>query len=124
MSVIKTEGKHAGEYLVSEAAGSRSREVVTVASGQNLTGCTVLGQITASKKYVALAPAAGDGSQNAAAILFDNTDATAGDKKQTAHVRDCEVNASDLVWGAANAGQIAAGRAQLALQGIIVRDAV
>jgi hypothetical protein len=43
---VKTEGKHAGEFLVSEAPGSRSREVVTVLSGQNLKAGDVLGRIT------------------------------------------------------------------------------
>lgn len=32
----KTEGKHAGEFIISEANGELSRETITVASGQNL----------------------------------------------------------------------------------------
>jgi len=42
-----TEGQHAGEFLVSEANGRRSRETITVASGQDLSAGTVLGKITA-----------------------------------------------------------------------------
>lgn len=41
-----TEGQHAGEFLVSEAEGSRSRDAITVASGQNLSAGAVLGKIT------------------------------------------------------------------------------
>jgi hypothetical protein len=43
----KTEGFHAGEFLVSKADGSRSLEIVTIASGQGvLAAGAVLGQIT------------------------------------------------------------------------------
>ncbi|WP_305908475.1 head decoration protein [Methylomarinum sp. Ch1-1] len=37
---------HAGEFIVSEAKGLRSREAVTIASGQNLAAGAVLGHIT------------------------------------------------------------------------------
>lgn len=43
---ILTEGKHAAEFLVSEAAGTRSRERITVLSGETLVGGTVLGKVT------------------------------------------------------------------------------
>lgn len=39
------EGKYAGEFIVSEANGSRSREVVTVLSGQNVVAGEVLGRV-------------------------------------------------------------------------------
>src|SRR5438128_11443402 len=40
----KTEGKHTAEFMISEAAGHRSREAVTVLSGQNLSAGAVLGR--------------------------------------------------------------------------------
>lgn len=40
----KTEGKHCGEFMISEAAGYRSREGVTVLSGENLLVGAVLGR--------------------------------------------------------------------------------
>lgn len=43
---ILTEGKHAAEFLVSEAAGSRSRERITVLSGETLVAGAVLGKVT------------------------------------------------------------------------------
>lgn len=49
-------------------------------SGQTLVAGTVVGKITASGKYTQLAPAASDGSQNAAAIIFGDLDASAGDE--------------------------------------------
>ncbi len=43
---VLSEGQHAGEFLVSEANGSRSRETITVVSGQNLQAGHVLGKVT------------------------------------------------------------------------------
>jgi hypothetical protein len=39
------EGKYAGEFIASEANGSRSRKVVTILSGQNVVAGEVLGQV-------------------------------------------------------------------------------
>ncbi len=36
MTASFTEGKHEGEFIISEANGTRSRETITVASGQKL----------------------------------------------------------------------------------------
>src|SRR4051812_21892871 len=59
----KTEGKHCAEFMISEAAGYRSREAVTVLSGENLKAGHVLG-----RKLVS--PTVG-----AAAVLNTNTGA-------------------------------------------------
>ena len=42
---VLTEGQHTGEFLVTEANGSLSRETVTVLSGQNLNAGHVLGKV-------------------------------------------------------------------------------
>ena len=76
---VLTEGSHNGEGLVAELPGLLSRKTVTLISGQNLAASTVLGKITASGKYTQLAPAAADGSETAAAILYGATDASGGD---------------------------------------------
>lgn len=121
----RIEGKHRGEYLVAEGNGDISRETITLAQNANVySACTVLGLVTATGKYVALAPTAADGSQNAAGILYDNVDATAGDKRAVITARETTVNASDLVWGAATAPQIAAAKVQLAALEIICRNAI
>lgn len=76
-------------------------------------------------KYKEYNPANTDGSQVPAGILWDDTDATAGDVKQAAVVRDCEVNAGELTWfTSASGGQITAGIAGLTAIGIIARPAV
>lgn len=43
---ILSEGNHAAAFLVSEAAGTRSRERITVSSGESLVAGAVLGKVT------------------------------------------------------------------------------
>lgn len=59
--------------------------------------------------YNALSLAAADGTQIPAAILFNESDATSGNKKVAVINRDAEVNGSELIYPAgATANQIAA----------------
>ena len=68
---VMHEGRHPGEFVMSEASGQRSRENITIAAGAGvLAPGTVLGRVTASGKYVASSNTASDGSQTAAAIAF------------------------------------------------------
>ncbi|MEV4609766.1 head decoration protein [Neorhizobium sp. LMR1-1-1.1] len=112
-----------GHYLVSEANGYRSRDTGLIATGSGKCEAgLVLGRITASKKLVPIAPAASDGSQNAAAILFEACDATAADVRRTITSRDAEVQAAVLVWPAGVTDvQKTAALAQLAALGIAAR---
>jgi hypothetical protein len=67
-------------------------------------------------------PVAKNGAEVAAAILFDATDASMADRKQTITARDTEVNASELVWKTGvTTLQKTAALAQLAEHGIIGR---
>lgn len=52
-----------------------------------------------SNKVKTWNPAATDGSQVVAGILFDEVNASTGDKPGVLVVRDCAVNASELAWG-------------------------
>lgn len=62
-------------------------EPLTLAMGQNLVRGAVLGKVTATGKYVLSASAASDGSQAPAAILVDDTNATAGDAAVLGYTR-------------------------------------
>ena len=93
-----TEGRHAGEFVVAEGNGSISRETITVLSGETLEAGTVLGKVTASGKYKALDPAAVDGSEAAAGVLYGGVDASVADAEGVAIVRLAEVHAGELVW--------------------------
>ncbi len=110
-----TEGKRAGEFLLSEGNGKISRETIILVAGQNLEAGTVLGKITASGKYAAYADGAADGTETAVAILYDNVDATAGDVDAVVIARYAEVSAALLTGSDAN------GVLDLAAEGIIVR---
>lgn len=70
--------------------------------------------------YVALAAEATDGTQVAAAILFEGL--AVGAARRTVFARSGEVKASKLIWfEGADPGQIAAGIEQLAGRSIVVR---
>lgn len=57
-----TEGRHAGEYLISEASGTRSRDVVTLATGNDLEAGTVLGRIRGAATSAAVGTNTGNGA--------------------------------------------------------------
>lgn len=117
-----TENPRTGDFLLSEGNGTISRENEILASGQHLLAGAVLGQLTVGGKFTALAPAATDGSQTAAAILWDNTDAAAADTAVVVIARDAEVKADALVWSAGiTANQKTTAIAQLAELGIVLR---
>lgn len=64
-----------------------------------------------------------NGSQVAAAILWDDVTTAAGETaKANAIVRDAEVVKADLIWDDHNAGEKVTALAQLAAQGVIARD--
>ena len=118
------EGKHAGGFLIWEVLRDYTRETVTIASGAGkLAPGTVLGKITTGGKYTALAPAATNGSQNAAGILWGDVDATDADVLGVAVVRGpAIVNRHEISFpeGATEA-QITTATTALAALGIILR---
>lgn len=111
---MKTQNVRAGEFLISEANGTRSREAIIVTGGPYLPG-QLLGEITASGKYTAYASGASDGSETAAAVLYDAADGSDADVSGVAIVRDAEVSATQLT------GDDADGLADLSTIGIIAR---
>lgn len=119
-----TQTNRTGEFLLSQANGTRSFEKVTVVSGQDLTSGTVVGVITASGKYAAYDNDAVDGTATAIGILYGDCDATAGDTPATVVVRDAEVTKTKLVWGAGvtTTGEKTAAYDDLAAAGVIARD--
>ncbi len=78
--------------------------------------------VLTSTKYTILAPAATDGSEVAAGILWDYCDASAADKQATAVVRLATVKSGELTWPAGiTAGQKATAIAQLNALNIYLR---
>lgn len=78
---------------------------------------------TGEGHYVKHDPEATNGSQTAAAILYDAVTTDVGETADAAGiVRDAEVIAARLVWDDHDAGEKLAALAQLKLQGIIARS--
>jgi hypothetical protein len=73
---ILTEGPHAGAFIVSEAANTRSRETVTIESGQDLDAGTVIGALTRDTVDVAA-----DVGNTGAAVVTATT-VTLGDQSE------------------------------------------
>ncbi len=110
------EGRHTGEYLVSEADGTLSREEVTVTqAGTALVSGTVMSKLTATGKYVPYDDVGTDGSEVAAGVLYTSCVSATGDRKAVVHVRNCEV------FGAALTGSNAGAVADLKALNVIVR---
>lgn len=119
-----TESPRTGQFLLSEASGTRSREIVTIVSGAGaLEPGMVLGKITSSGKFTPADVGATDGSETAAGVLYAAVDATAADVEAVAIVRDAEVKRHELLWHTSvdTAGEKATKEDELATIGIIVR---
>lgn len=117
-----TESVHAAEFLVSEANGYRSRDTITVAHTKDLPPGTVLGQTSDTGKFKQLDPSATDGSETAAAVLYDWAGASGGDVKAVGITRDAVVvrRALSFAGGMAQENQDAAVAALVA-RGIVSR---
>ncbi len=117
-------GNRTGEFVLSEANGTLSRESIVIASGSGvLSPGTVVGKVTASGKYVPYVNTNSNGSEVAAGVIYEKVDATSADQDVVAYVREAEVASSKLVWAAGNdAAAIAAGVADLLTKTIIVRS--
>jgi len=64
-----TEGKHPGEFIDSEANGTRSRDEITILSGENVVAGEVLGQVTKDTASAAAAAGnTGDGTMGAITV--------------------------------------------------------
>ena len=92
------ENNRLGDLLKYEADKNYCREVMTVASGQNLKMGTVVGIKTATDeiKIVSIADEETDGSDLAFGVLLEDTDATSATKKALVIARDA-ILASDYV---------------------------
>jgi hypothetical protein len=121
-----TQNPRNAEFILSEAAGTRSRENGTLKSGENLDAGTVL-QDDGSGKLVAFTGdtnTAGDLVTEAAGILINAVDATGGDQPCAYIARDAEVKLDIMTYPAESTagGEKADTIASLKLLGIITRS--
>lgn len=108
-----SEGRHAAEFLLSEASGNRSRENGTVASGQNLAAGEVV--MLSGGNIVAY----GTGTDDVpVGIMLAAVDATSAAQPGAYIARDAEVNGKLLTYPTPD---IAGVVADLKTLGIIIR---
>lgn len=117
------EPNNLGDLLKYEAPNLYSRDVATVAAGQNLVLGTVVGRETATNKLKALDPIATDGTEVAAGVLAADVDATLIDRDDALLIaRHAIVARSALIWPAGiTPTEQAAAITQLETRGVLVR---
>lgn len=121
-----SEPARALDFLISEANGHLSREnAVLTAAQPDLAAGTVMARVTATGNLVAYdddANAGTPGAGIAVGILAYPAPANAATQQVMIIARQAEVQDELLVWEASNdAGEITAGKAELAALGIIIR---
>lgn len=112
---ILNEGARAGDFLLSEAAGQRSREQITLLAITDAApaGTVVVLDTNGYKPYVAPNPVVAITKQ--VALLFNNKPASTETQDAAVIIRDAEVDGEVLF------GLNSAVASALASQGIIVR---
>lgn len=99
--VIKTTRAYlrgAGHFCVGSLNYERANEEITLApvAGEPIVAGQILGQITTGGQYKKFDPAASDGSQNFAGILWDDRPVSATAQRAVATKREATVNANAL----------------------------
>lgn len=112
---MKIESMHAGEFLLSEGAGSISREAINVAAGAALEPGQILGLVTLTGEFAPYKPTAEDGTENAIAILYGPLGESDVPRRGRAVVRLAEVSEAHLT------GLDPAAEKALAIHFVIVR---
>lgn len=131
----KSESANAGTFSVRTPSGQQLPDLtvaaayasthinLTVADGTNDWDIGDVIHVTVTGgDYSILAPAATDGTQHAAGILYAGVDASSADTLACVVVRDMEANANEIVWPAGiTAAQKTVATNQLNARGIFLR---
>lgn len=117
------EALNLGDLLKYEAPNLYSRDIATVASGQNLAMGTVVGRAPVTGKLSPIDPDAVDSSAEAVGVLAFGVDATTGDRDDALLIaRHAIVASHALVWPVGiTPTQKATAIAQLTARGVLVR---
>lgn len=122
---VLQEPNNLGDLLKYEAPNLYSRDLATVAAGQQLSLGTVVGLESATNKLHALDPTATDGTEIAIGVLATDVDATLIDVDDALLIaRHAIVASAAIVWPAViSAAEQAAAISQLKTLGVLVRAA-
>lgn len=122
---VTHEPQNLGDVLKQEAEQYYSRDVVTVAAGQNLKLGTVVAKRTSDDKIIALDLTKQEpptGAETAYGVLIQATDAVEGDDETIIIARDAVVASNALIWPSAmTAAEKTTAINQLKERGILVR---
>ena len=119
------ENNRLGDLLKYEADKNYCREVMTVASGQNLKMGTVVGIKSATEeiKSVSISEEEIDGSDSAFGVLLEDVDATSAAKKALVIARDAILASDYIVFpNDATADQKKKITKDLEKRGIVIRQ--
>lgn len=95
-----TQAKRDADFIISEAQGKRSRETITIASGNGVIAPgTVLG-LKGDGEYAPSTIAVGTGEETAVAINIYGGDTTSASITVAAITDDAEVNVNQLIYAA------------------------
>jgi hypothetical protein len=124
MSVLQ-EPNNLGDLLKYEAPNLYSRDLATVAAGQQLSLGTVVGLESTTNKLHALDPTATDGTEIAIGVLATDVDATLIDVDDALLIaRHAIVASAAVVWPTGiTAAEQATAISQLKTLGVLVRAA-
>jgi hypothetical protein len=125
--MVIEEGKNLADVLNFEIDKNYCREVVTVASGQNLKLGAIVGIVTATgaAKIVSVDPEEEDGSDVAVGVILENVDATSGAKKVVIVARVATVLADGIVFPAGvTDAQKKKITKDLDARGVVIRKAI
>ena len=122
---VLQEHNNLGDLLKYEAPNLYSRDLATVAAGQQLSLGTVVGLESATNKLHALDPTATDGTEIAIGVLATDVDATLIDVDDALLIaRHAIVASAAVVWPTGiTAAEQATAISQLKTLGVLVRAA-
>lgn len=118
------EGIHPGEFMVSEANGTRSRENITLTQTPTAVPGAIIGPTAVPDVWITFD--SGLAVSVGGVLVTDGvpTGLIPADIPAVAIVRDAEVNEDELDWGVLIPADIVIARAALLAAGIIIRPAV
>lgn len=122
MATTLTEGPYAGEFILSEAEGTRSRDNITVeladAEDNGIAAGTVMGMRASDGKYLAYDDTATDGTETVAGILYGPTgDLDGGGDVEAAIVNaDAEVIGEKIIGPTGTEDDVATGLEALGIK--------
>lgn len=122
---VLQEPNNLGDLLKYEAPNRYSRDLATVAAGQQLSLGTVVGLESATNKLHALDPTATDGTEVAIGVLATDVDATLIDVDDALLIsRHAIVASAAIIWPAGiTAAEQATAISQLKTLGVLIRAA-